>query len=205
MPRNEFYFWTRWSQHAREKQWNKLVLFHGRAQQIKSSRPSSLSSVPPRASYHSVRAGYTLCLCVIPIDSASAQGRTCKPWTQPPQTGPENTEIPQAPVQVLSLVFVSFLPSVSLCLFIYHCAPLLQNNPWFSLFLFFYVHWPVFRSLPTAFVYQHHNVTQCVLMGLTLQTIQFTQGYRELHLQHLGNAVSLCGVLAESCSFLEIC
>lgn len=90
--------------------------------------------MPPRASCHSVRAGYTLCLCVIPIDSAGAQGQTCKPWTQPPQTGLESTEIPQAPVQVLSLVFVSFLPSVSLCLFIYRCAPLLQNDPWFRRF-----------------------------------------------------------------------
>lgn len=35
--------------------------------------------VPPRALCHSVRAGYTLCLFVIPSDSAGARGQTCNP------------------------------------------------------------------------------------------------------------------------------
>ena len=38
-----------------------------------------MSSAPPRALCHSAGAGYTLCLFVIPSDSAGAWGQTCNP------------------------------------------------------------------------------------------------------------------------------
>lgn len=42
-------------------------------------QPASMSSAPPRALCHSAGAGYTLCLFVIPSDSADARGQTCNP------------------------------------------------------------------------------------------------------------------------------
>lgn len=84
------------------------------------SRAASMSSAPPQALCHSAGAGYTLCLCVIPSDSAGARGQTCSP---------QHSLHKQAPITQkthdLSLSSLSPPLSLLLSLFIFHCGPLL--------------------------------------------------------------------------------
>lgn len=128
---------------------NQCLLFHGaavnrreQAENPACGRPASMSCVPPQALCHSARAGYTLCLFVIPSDSAGARGQTCNPERSLPKQA-LRTQKPQ-PRFCLSL-FLPTLPSLfsplplslSLSLFISHCALLLPlwNDPRFNLSL----------------------------------------------------------------------
>ena len=117
-------------------------------------QPASMSSVPPPALCHSVKAGYTLCLFVIPSDSAGAWGQTCNPGRSLHKQAPRTQKTHQLQFRFcLSLSSLSF--ALPLALHISLCStavkwPMVQP---------FSVHRPVFWSLPTAFVYQQHNVT----------------------------------------------
>lgn len=130
-----------------EKLWNESVLFLGAAQWIKRSR-RAWALCPLRPSATALGQVTHFACFVIPIDSAGAPGQTCNPERSLHKQALRTQKNSQAPVQVVSLAFVSFLPSVSSHITVLHCCKMTHGS---TFFFFFYAHWPVFSSLPTAF------------------------------------------------------
>lgn len=155
-----------------------------------------MSSVPPQARCHSVGAGYTLCLFVIPSDSTGAWGQTCNPERSLHRKALRTQKTHKLLFRFCLSLFLPTHPSLSSPLPL--CVPLCCASIKWPMVQNFSVHWPVFRSLPTVFVYQQHNVTPLTLLLWPDKSLYLVLLWAKF--STLGNYMFLGGI----CSFAEI-